>query len=233
MLIYISGVVFLFHKLKLWDTSLLKNTVYWSFGGAFVLFFNINKALENDNHFLKVFKDCFKLVIVVEFLSNLYSFNLFIELVSIPFLVFTGAMLAFSENKSEHKSVLKIFNGILILYGLSVLIFSVIKISKSENSFFSVENLKSLLFGSIMTLSLIPFLYFMALYMAYEGFLKMKKFILKENKKLYRFLKWRIIKRCHLNLNRIRLVSKKLHIYTSIRKEQINDGLNLILSRNG
>jgi len=28
-------------------------------------------------------------------------------------------------------------------------------------------------------------------------------------------------------------VSKKLHIYTSIRREQINDGLNLILSRNG
>lgn len=228
MLLYISGIVLLFYKLNLWDTSLLKNTIYWSLGGAFVLFFNINKALENDNHFLKIFKDCFKLIILVEFLSNLYSFNLIIELVSIPFLVFTGAMLALYENKSEYESVHKIFNGILIIYCVSVLVFSALKITKSENVFFTIENLKSLLFGSIMTLSLIPFLYFIAIYMAYEGFFKMKKFILKENIKLYRFLKWRIINRCHLNLKKIRLVNKKLHIYTSIEKEQIMIELNSI-----
>ncbi len=67
--------------------------------------------------------------------------------------------------------------------------------------------------------------------MAYEGFLKMKKFILKENRSLYLFLKWRIIWKCHLSLKRIKLVSKKLHIYTSIDKEQIITDLNLILKK--
>ena len=231
MLLYIAGVVLLFYKLELWDFSLLKNTIYWSFGGAFILFFNVNKALEKEKYFFKIFKDCFKLIIVVEFLSNLYSFNIFIELLSIPILVLTGAMLAFSERKPEYKSVHKIFNGVLILYGLSVLIFSVIQISSSVKPIFTIENLKSVLFGSIMTLSLIPFLYVIALYMAYEGFLKMKKFILKENRSLYRFVKWRIIWKCHLSLKRIKLVSKKLHIYTSIDKGQIITDLNLILKK--
>ena len=232
MLIYIAGVVFLFYKLKIWDLSLLKNTIYWAFGGAFILFFNVNKALENEKHFIKVFKDCFKLIIIVEFLSNLYSFNLVIELISIPILVFTGAILAFSENKPEHNSVRKFFNGVLIFYGLGVVVFSIIQIAGNINSVITIKNLTSLLFGSAMTLSLIPFLYFLALYMAYEGFLKMNKFILKQNKKLYRFLQWRIIGSCRKNLKRIRIVSKKLHVYTSIDKEQINVELNSILLKN-
>ena len=229
ILLYIAGIVFLFYKLKLWDLSLLKNTIYWSFGGAFILFFNVNKALESENYFIKIFKDCFKLIIFVEFLSNLYSFNIIVELISIPILVFTGAMLGFSENKAEYKPVKNLFNGVLILYGLGVLVFSVLRLSDNFNSLLTIENLKSLLFGSAMTLSLIPFLYIIALYMAYEGFLKMKKFILKENIKLYRFLKWRIIRNCHLNLERIRMVSKKLHIYTTIEKEQILIDLKTIL----
>ena len=232
MLIYITGLVFLFYKLKLWDLSLLKNTIYWTFGGAFILFFNVNKALESEKYFTKVFKDCFKLIIAVEFLTNLYSFNIIIELISIPILVFIGVMLGFSENKAEHKSVQKIFNGVLIIYTLGVLIYSIGYISDNFKSLLTIENMKSLLFGSVMTLLLIPFLYLVALYMAYEGFLKMKKFILKENSKLYRFLKWKVINRCRFSLKKIKIVSKNLHIYTSIEKEQIKSELNYIIQKN-
>lgn len=232
MLIYITGLVFLFYKLKLWDLSLLKNTFYWIFGGAFILFFNVNKALESEKYFTKIFKDCFKLIIVVEFLSNLYSYNIIIELISIPILAFTGAMLGFSENKAEHKSIQKIFNGILIIYTLGVLIYSIAYISDNFISILTIENLKSLLFDSVMTLLFIPLLYFVALYMAYEDFLKMKKFILKENPGLFRSLKWEVINRCRLSLKKINIVSKNLHIYTSIEKEQIKTELNYIIQNN-
>jgi len=231
MLLYIAGVVLLFYKLELWDFSLLKNTIYWSLGSAFILFFNVNKALENEKYFFKIFKDCLNLIIVVGFLTNLYSFNIFIELVSIPILFLTGAILAFPESKPEYKNIHKIFNGVLILYGFSVIVFSVIQISGSEKPLFTTENLKLVLFGPIMTLLLIPFLYVIALYMAYEAFLNLKKFILKENRSLYRFLKWRIIWKCHLSLKRIKLVSNKLNIYTSIDKQQIITDLNLILKK--
>jgi hypothetical protein len=232
MVIYIVILIIIFHKMRLWDFSLLKNTIYWTFGGAFILFFNVNKALENEKYFTKIFKDCFKLIIVVEFLSNLYSFNIVIELISIPILVFTGAMLGFSENKTEHKNVQILFNGVLIIYTLGVLIYSFVRISDSFKSLLTIENLKSLLFGSAMTLLLIPFLYLVALYMAYEDFLKMKKFILKENAKLYRFLKWEVFNRCRFSLKRIKIVNKNLHIYTSIEKEQIKYELNSIFGNN-
>lgn len=229
MLIYIAALVLLFYKFRLWDLTLLKNTIYWTFGGAFILFFNLNKALESEKYFSKIFKDCFKIIVVVEFLSNLHSFNIIIELISIPILAFTGAMLGFSENKEEHKSVQKLFNGVLIIYSLGVLIFSIINISDNFSSLLSVESLKSLIFGSVMTVLLIPLLYSFALFMAYESFLRMKKFILKENPKLYRFLKSEVIKQCNFQLKKIRLTNKKLHIYSSIEREQIICELNTIL----
>ncbi|MDP2238251.1 MAG: hypothetical protein Q8J88_17625 [Bacteroidales bacterium] len=233
LVLYIGLIVFGLIKLSYWDTTMLKTTIYWTFGGAFVMFFNVDKAIEEDKYFWKVFIDCFKLTIIVEFLSNLYSFHIAIELFSIPVLILIGFSMALKSDTKENKIAKSFFGVIYGLYIIVVIIFSIVKISENYSEVFTVVNLKSLLFGSMMTIMFIPFLYFVALFMVYESFLKGKKYILQENSKLYQFLKWKIIKKCHLNLKRIRLVSNKLHIYTSIRKEQINDGLNLILSRNG
>lgn len=233
MVLYIGLIVFGLMKLSYWDITMLKTTIYWTFGGAFVMFFNVGEAIEKDKYFWKVFIDCFKLTIIVEFLSNLYSFHIAIELISIPVLILIGFSMALKSDTKENKIAKSFFGIIYGMYIVAVIIFSIVKISENYSEVFTVANLKSLLFSSMMTIMFIPFLYFVALFMVYESFLKGKKYILSENNKLYQFLKWKIIVRCHLNLKRIRLVSKKLHIYTSIQKEQINDGLNLILSRNG
>jgi hypothetical protein len=233
MVLYIGLIVLGLMKLSFWDVTMLKTAIYWTLGGAFVMFFNVDKALKEDKYFWKVFMDCFQLTIIIEFLSNLYSFHIAIELISIPVLVLIGSSMALKADSKENKIAKSIFGVIYGLYIVAVIIFSIIKISENYNELLTIASLKSLLFGSMMTIMFIPFLYFAALFMAYESFLKGKKFILKENSNLYQFLKWRIILRCHLNLKTIRLVSKKLHIYTSIKKEQINAELNLILSKNG
>ncbi|MCF8297007.1 MAG: hypothetical protein K9J13_05610 [Saprospiraceae bacterium] len=232
MLFYIAILIFAFYKISLWDSSLIKNTIYWTFGCAFIMFFNIDKALNNERHFRKIFKDCFKLIIIIEFLSTLYSFHLAIEFLSIPIILFIGVMIAFSEYKEVDNRVIKFFNLLSVLYALAVIIFSIVSISGNLEVVFTIENLKSILFGSVMTLLLIPFLYFVALFMVYESFFNMQKFILKDKPKLFKFLKWRIIKRCNFRLKKIRLVNEKLHIYTSITKKQIKADLNSILGNN-
>lgn len=231
MIVYIIVLVVAFYKIDLWDWSLLKDTIYWIFGGAFIMFFNVNKALEKEKYFLNIFKDCFKVIIILEFLSNLYSFHIVIELISIPLMLIIGLMTALSEHNKVDKKVIKFSNTLTLIYILAVLIYSAIRIINDTDSVFTSDNLKSLLFGPVMTVLFIPFLYVVALYMAYEGFLKMKKFILKEHPDLYKYLRWQILKRCNLSIKNIRLVNKKLHIYTLIEKEQITNDLNLIFEK--
>lgn len=228
MIIYIVFLVFILSLFKLWDINLLKDTIYWVFGGAFVMFFNINKALENDNYFYKVFKDSFNVLLIIEFFSNLYSFPLIIEFISLPLIVAFSLITSF---KKVDKSVIKLSAILLRTYIVSVIIYSTILVIKDYKVVFTMANLKTLVAPSIMTILFLPFLYFIALYMAYEIFFKMKKYILNDNPRLFKFLFWQVIRRCFLNLKRIRLVNKKLHVYSSIEKSQIIDELNQIMKK--
>lgn len=229
MILYISLIVLGFIKLSFWDETMLKTTIYWTFGGAVVLFFNVDKALKEGKYFWYVFKDCFKLTIIVEFLSNLYSFHIAIELISIPVLILIGSSMALKPDTKENKIAKSFFGVIYWMYIIAVIVFSIIKISENYSELWTIDNLKSLLFGSIMTILFIPFLYFVALFMAYESFFKIKKLILKEKPVLFKFLRRKIINACKLNLNKINKINEKLHIYTSIEKDQITREINLIL----
>jgi len=229
MLMYIAIIVFGLYKLSLWDTSLFKTTILWTLGGAFVLFFNVDKALEDKKKIWQIFKGCFSLTIIIEFLSNLYAFNLTIELISIPILIFIGAAMALPQENKEYKIVKSFFGFLYVSYIIAVIIFSIINISENFSTIVSIENLKSLIFSSIMTILFIPFLYLVALFMSYENFFTMKKYILREKPELYKYLRGKIISACKLKLNKINKINKKLYVYTTIEKKQIENEINAIL----
>ncbi|MCB0381373.1 MAG: hypothetical protein KDD24_08955, partial [Flavobacteriales bacterium] len=228
MIIYIVFLVFILNLIKLWGIDQLKDTIYWVFGGAFVMFFNINKASESDNYFYNLFKDSFNILLIIEFFSNLYSFPLIIEFISLPLILTFSLITSF---KKIDKSVVKLSTFLLRTYIVSVIIYSTILVINDYKVVFTTVNLKTLIAPSIMTILFIPFLYFIALYMAYEIFFKMKKYILNDNPQLFKFLFWHVIKRCSFNLQKIRLVNKKLHVYSSIEKSQIIDELNQIMEK--
>ena len=230
MLIYIAIIVGLFYYFNLWDISLLKDTIYWTLGVGFILFVNVNKAISREKYFKKILIDNFKLIVIFQFLSNLYFFNLILEIIFIPILLMFTLTSAYSENKDEYKPVKKLSDTLLAIYGFTVLIFSIYHAITDFESLNNINSLKSLLLSPILTVLYLPFLYFMALFMAYESFIKSKKWILKDNKKIFRFLKWHVYINCKFSLKKLRKLTKKLHVYTSISKTEIRNDLEKILN---
>jgi len=231
MIIYIVTIVGVLYYFDLWNRTLLKDTIYWTFGGAFILLVNVHKATGEDNHFKKIALDSFKLIIVIEFLSNLYVFNLALELIFLPIILFFSLMSAFAERKDEHKPVKKLSDSLIAIYGIAVSIFSVYHIIIDFNNIATASNLKSFLLSPTLTLLYLPFLYLMALFMAYESFLKSRKWILKENKKAFRYLKWKVFIKCNFSIRKIRKVTRKLHVYSSIEKAEIQNDLKLLFEK--
>ncbi len=210
---------------------MLKETIYWTFGGAFVLLFNINKVSDNDSYLRQTFLNVFKLMIVIEFLVNFHAFSLIIELIALPIILFFTMISVFSESKKENKSVKRIADSLLAIYGILVLIFSIYYISKDFYSFATLSNLKSFLLSPILTVLFLPFIYITALVMSYESYFAGINWILKENKETFKFTKWNVLKSCNFSLRKIRLVSKNLHIYTSENKSEILNDLRIILKK--
>ncbi len=167
MLVYLSAFVYLLHRSQIWEIGNLKDTVYWLFGSGLVLFINIDHVRE-DGYLVKAVIENLKLVIVLEFIVNLYVFNLWLELILVPFLLLLGGMLGLASTNEKYERVRDFLARILGILGFGILIFVGVSIAKDIGEFFSLDNLRDFLIPILLTISLIPFLYLFGIFVLYD-----------------------------------------------------------------
>lgn len=229
MIIYIEGILIGFSKLGLWDFSLLKDTVFWTFGVAFIMLMNIQKIEKDEGFIRKSIVDNIKLVVILQFITNMYVFGFITEIILLPIILFLSMVTAYAELDEKNKQVVKITNTILSIYGLSVIIFSIIKLTQDFDSFATIQNLKSFLLTPIFTILYIPFIYFIGVFMVYQFFYVRIKLNLRNDKKLSRIMRFRIFMKCRLSLRKIKLVSKELKVFFIKDKKDLKVALNAIM----
>lgn len=207
MLLYILLMVIIFKKVGFWDTSATKDTILWTFGTAFATFFSLNKAAENENYFKNVILDNIKFILILEFIVNLYSFNLAIELVVIPIVSLIVMLNAYAELKPEYKQVKTLLDYALGLFGLFLLIFTFRELVIDFQNFATLKNFRDFFLPPLFSIVFLPFLYLMALYMQYESLFTRIDFANK-NSDLAKYAKRKILLACHVNLSILNKFSK-------------------------
>lgn len=221
MLIYISTLIFIFYRIDLWNMKLLKETIYWTFGIAFIMLINANKANENEEYFRNIIKDNVKLIIILEFIINLYCFSIIWELLFLTIMLILILMQTFSENKKEFKLIQQIINVTLSIIGVTYLIIAIYHIFIDLTNFVSFNNLRSFLFAPILTILYLPFIYFMALFMQYETLFIRLSFRLAEKKSILKYAKFQIFKFSQFNLKKLNNFTRAVPIYKFDSKEEI------------
>jgi hypothetical protein len=201
--IYSGLTVLLLAEIGIWDWVFVKDTIYWFLAVAFVLLLNTNKANQEKGFFIKILKDNLKIILILEFVLTLYTFNLVAEIILVPILVFIGAMSAVSELKKEYLPVKKLFDFILSLIGIFFIVFAFGKIFGDFQNIMTSQNLKTLILPPILTVAFIPFVYLFALIMAYETLFVRLSIFNKNDPNLLKFAKRKIIRAYHLNLSKL------------------------------
>ena len=209
MFVYIFFIILLFSKLQIWNASLTKDTGFWILGSAFVLLMNVNNATQDDHHFKKILIDNLKLILVLEFIITLYSFDFWIEMLFVPVMFLIVTMGAVAEIKKEYLPVKKLIDNILSFIGIFLIIFAISKVIGDYQGFLTANNLRSFVLPPLMTLAYIPFLYIFALIMAYEMLFVRLDIFLKNDKKLAGFAKQKIFRLCFLNLGKLNRFAKE------------------------
>lgn len=208
-IIYTGLIVLLLAKIGIWEWTLLKDTIYWFIAVAFVLIMNTNKVNQEKGFFITILKDNLKIILVLEFILTLYTFNLIAEIILVPILVFIGAMSAVSELKKEYLPVKKLFDFILSIIGIFFIVFALGKVFGDFQHIMTSQNLKTLILPSLLTVAFIPFVYLFALIMTYEMLFDRLNFFNKNNPDLIKFTKRKIILACHLNLSKLNHFAKE------------------------
>jgi len=204
--IYLYGIILLLKYLEVWQSSNLKDVLFWFFSVGLILVFKINDAKSNA-YFKGIFLSAIKWTIILEFIVNLYSFSLFTEIIILPVLVFLAMTQAVAEMDEKHKMVSKFLQNVIAVAGLLIFSFSLYKTVINFDVVLTFQNLIVFLLPSTITILFIPFVYFLALYSTYESyfiqldFMTVKKDKVKEVKKL-------ILRIANINLDKLLRIKK-------------------------
>ena len=198
---YLYGIILLLQNLEVWQSSNLKDVLFWLFSVGLILVFKINEAKSNA-YFKGIFLSAIKWTIVLEFIVNLYSFSLLTEIIILPVLVFLAMTQAVAEMDEKHKMVSKFLQNVIAVAGLLIFSFSLYKTLINFDAVLTFQNLVVFLLPSTITVLFIPFVYLLALYSTYESyfihldFMTVKKDKVKEVKKL-------ILRIANINLDKL------------------------------
>ncbi len=188
-------------------------TMIWGVFIAFVMLFEFSKA--NDPEFFKnALKKNLTILIILEFVINLYVFDLWIEILIVPFSAILGGMIAISKTDEKYEITKKFLNFIISLMGLFFICYAGYMIITDFKHFATTKNLESFYLPILFSITFIPFVYFSALFSSYENlFIRLGCFI--NDSSVLKYVKMKTIFTFNFNLWKLNKWSK--YIYSSWR----------------
>jgi hypothetical protein len=221
--LHTSLYVLILFKLRLWDVSLLKDTIIWGISFGFVSLVNINKV-NDSTYFKKVFLDTIKWTIAIEFVINFFTFSLIKELIFVPVIVFSATMQAFASLKPEHKQVETLFKYFLTALGAFIFVFSLFKTIEQHSQILSFDNFKSFLLPVYLSITSLPFMYFYNLLVKYEELWTRLNFSIRDKQDRQR-VKRQILLVANFNIDTLVMISKNIakpvNVYNDFSYEMI------------
>lgn len=204
MILYVCILILLFSTIGLWQTDLIKDTVIWSLGTAFVYLLNMHQITKSEDYFKTILFDNLKLVLVLEFIVNFYTFSFGVEILLIPIIFILVGMSVVAGTDSEYQPVKKIVDFIMAAFGIALLINASNSLLNEFSDFATSDNFRAFILPIAFTFAYLPFLYVWALIMSFENlFVHIDIRLKQRDSKLAGYLKRKILILCHLNLTRL------------------------------
>jgi len=226
MIAYVSLVLFTLRTLGIWRYSSVASILVWFVCVAFVLLFQWERATKAA-FFKTAIKENLRLVILVEFIVNLYVLNLFIELLLVPLFVVIAVMIAVAERDAKYETIRKFLNRLMIILGLFIGAYALLKIAIDFKHVATLATLETFLLPIILTLFFLPFVYLVAVFANYENLFKSLDFFIRD-KSVRKYAKQKILRAFGLNLsglNRWRQHIGSLHM---VDRQSVNKAINEI-----
>lgn len=231
MFAYVLSMIYFLFKLHILNISLIKDIIFWVLGSAIILLMNINKAIDENHYFLNILLDNLKLLIIIEFIMALYSFNFWIEMILIPVIFIFTAIRVLNEIKKEYLQIKKFIDFVLASIGLFLIIYSISRIVSDYRGFVSINNFQSFIIPPLLTLLYISFLFIISIIIVYESLFFNLNIFFKNDHALLIFLKTQILRYCLFSHKKLRCISKNIGYY--LNKIKSRNDVDIIMHKYG
>lgn len=218
MSLYVLGLILALWFLGMWNFDLLKDTIVWFFVGAMVMMFQFATAGDTNILFRKVVADSIKVMIVLEFFVNTYTFPLLIEIVLVP--VFSSIMMLdiVASMDKKYELVSKFLGDLQALAGFSILGIAIYRAVSDFQTLRSFDTVRSIALVPMLSIGMLPFLYLMLVVFQYEQLFVRLDISTEKSPQLKRYIRRQILIHAGFRLARLRTLQK--HHFVDLKRAE-------------
>lgn len=219
------GILCIFYRIHAIHSTHIILLITWY--GAFVVTTFFTLHLTKPSAFvLAMIKSIFTMSVVVDFIVNLQSFSLVVELVMVPIVGIASVLIPYTDNQPEYSSVNRVVTRFLALIGFAFVLYSIIATIHAWNSFTMKKALWDLALPLLLSVAMIPPFYLLKVYSAYNSlFARIRMFTPLKNQR--RALMRAAILFCHFRPVAIHTLElkwpRRLHTEVNDPKQYIYD----------
>lgn len=215
---YIFGFVCILYRYGMVHSYLLKDLLFWCILVPIPSMVGYINGKKTD--FLKFAIKNGTLVSFILAIQSYCTFSFVVEFFSSPILCTLAAVSAFAQtDKNKYGQVSKVLDKFIFAIGFVVMIYSLYKAIIDIDALIVNHFFQSFVFNEALYLVFTPLLYLYCVFAAYEEWFTMLKF--RSSTDNYKSRCVFFIKKCGLNLSKIRYISKHLHVYVPQTEEQL------------
>ena len=167
LLVYTVPVLYLLHWRGIWYSNIIGDYVFWYFGVGLATMVKVSEV-SSTTYFKEFLIDAIKLTVLVEFVANFYTFNIWIEILEIPFLFLLFSTLSkFDEQRPISKKFSRV-ERMISIFGLIIIATFIYELVLNSSKFFQLNTLWEFVLPIFLTVLFVPFLYLFTVYITYE-----------------------------------------------------------------
>jgi len=225
MAMYLVICIYGLFRFNVWDFNNSKGFIHWFVGVAIVTFYSIIDIEESSQFFKKLVFSNLTVIAFVEFFTNFHPFPFIIEFFLFPIIMILAITKLFAADKPEFKPIQKPVDILLSIYGVIVILYSLIYVYLDYSTLINIENIKSILLPIAYTIFLLPFIYLFALFVNYETIYTRLK-IANKNTSNVRYSFFRVFLYFNFRLNKLIGWSKRAGFLKVFNRSDIDELLS-------
>lgn len=161
-------VCYLGARVGAWNSDLLKDTVAWFVIYGFASIFSAVRAAKEDHFFRRAALTALSIGALMQFLLNLHTFHIGVELFLLPVVTFLLLLEAVAGMDAKTRPAQNLVNGLLVLAGFWVVIATMRGLLDSWRGIDPEETGLAFAFSIWFPLATLPSVYVLSLVMTYE-----------------------------------------------------------------
>jgi len=169
MVAYVGVLVRIGLRVGLWNMNLIKGTIIWFIVSGLVLLMSSAKAGKERRFFRRTALRTLEATVFVEFFTNLFVLSLPAELILQPVVVLLAMLSIVAGGEKRYHAAKRFVDGLLTVAGLGIATFSVVQLIRQWDQLNKSANVLEFVLPVWLTIGLLPFIYLVALYAAYES----------------------------------------------------------------